>query len=85
MMMQAWRGTASDRARVPQHAAKIILGVLLLRTLGLKIARLILIFNLVPVLHAPPPSPQKKRFIITHFETTFLLFSKLALSLAPWK
>ena len=42
--MQAWRGTASDRARVPQHAAKIILGALLSRTLGLKIARLILIF-----------------------------------------
>ena len=64
MMMQAWRGTASDRARVPQHAAKIILGVLLLRTLGLKIARLILIFNLVPVLHAPPPPPPKKSVLL---------------------
>ena len=55
IIMQAWRGTASDRARVPQHAAKIILGALLSRTLGLKIARLILIFNLVLVLHAPHP------------------------------
>ena len=74
-MMQAWRGTASDRARVPQHAGKIILGALLSRTLGLKIARLILNFNLVFVPHAPPP--KKKRFTITYFETTFFCFLNL--------
>ena len=67
--------------RVPQHAPKINLGALLLCTLDIRIARLILIFNLVLVLHFPPP---KKCFIVTHFEKTFWL-SKLVLSLAPWK
>ena len=80
---QAWQGMVSDRMRVPQHTPKIILGVLLSRALQLKIAHLVLIFNLVLILHAPPP--QKKYFIITHFETTFLLLSKLVWSLAPWK
>ena len=79
---EAWRGIASDPARAPQHAPKMILGALLLRTLHLKIPCLVFVFNLVLVLHVPP---QKKSFIITHFETTFLLLSKLVLSLAPWK
>ena len=64
-----------------QYAPKIILGVLLSSTLHLKIACLVLIFNLILVLHVPP----KKYFIITHFKTTFLLLSKLVLSLAPSK
>ena len=80
--MQAWRGMASDHARAPQHAPKIILGVLLARKLDIKIACLVLIFNLVLVLHFPP---KEKCFIVTHFETAFLLLSKLVLSLAPWK
>ena len=54
--MQAWRGMASDHAHAPQHAPKIILGVLLSRTSDIKIARLVLIFNLV--LHALPPPPK---------------------------
>ena len=79
---EEWRAIA----RAPQHAPKIILGAELLHTLDIKIARLVLIFNLVLVLHAPRPLPlKKKRFIITHFETSFLLLSKYALSLAPWK
>ena len=69
-------------ARAPQHAPKIILGALS-RTLDIKIARLVAIFNLVLVLHVPLPPLQKKRFIITHFETSFLLLSKYVLSLAP--
>ena len=76
---------ASDRGRARQHAPKIILGALLSRTLDVKIARLVLIFNVVLILYAPPPSQKKKSFIITHFETTFLLLSKLVLSLAAWK
>ena len=48
---QAWQGMVSHRTRVPQHAPKIILGVLLSRTLHLKIVHLVLIFNLVLVLH----------------------------------
>ena len=86
-----------ERSRAPQPEPKITLGVLLLRTLGIKIGRLVLvlIFNLVLVLHAslppppPPPLPPKKnnnnkikRFIITHFETSFLLLSKYLLSLS---
>ena len=71
-------------ARAPQHAPKIILGALS-RTLDIKIARLVAIFNLVLVLHVPLPPLQKKRFIITHFETSFLLLSKYVLCLAPWK
>ena len=39
---EEWRVIAC----VPQHAPKIILGVMLLRTWDIKIARLILIFNL---------------------------------------
>ena len=71
---QVWREMASDHERAPQHTPKIILGALLSRTLDIKIARLVLIFNLVLVLHF---SPKEKCFIITHFETTFLLLSKL--------
>ena len=74
--MQAWRGMASDHARAPQHAPKIILGVLLSRTSDIKIARLVLIFNLI--LHALPPP-------ITHFGKSFLLLSKYVLNLTPWK
>ena len=76
-----------ERSRALQHAPKIILGALLSCTLGIKIARLVLIFNLVLVLHVllPPIPSKKKRFIETHFETIFLLLSKLVLSLAPWK
>ena len=44
--VQAWRGMVSDRARVPQHAPKIILAALLSRTLDIKIASLVLIFKL---------------------------------------
>ena len=36
----------SNRARTPHHMPKIILGVLLSRTLDIRIARLILIFKL---------------------------------------
>ena len=75
--MQAWRGMASDHAHAPQHAPKIILGVLLSRTSDIKIARLVLIFNLV--LHALPPPP------ITHFGKSFSLLSKYVLNLTPWK
>ena len=39
----ASQGMASDRARAPQHAPKIILGVLLSRNLDIK---LVLIFKL---------------------------------------
>ena len=67
---------ASDHARTPQHAPKIILGALLSRTLDIKIARLVLIFNLILVLHFPP---KEKCFIVTHFETAILLLSKLVL------
>ena len=66
-----------EPSRAPQHAPKIILGALLLCTLDIKIARIVLIFNLVLVLHAPLP---KKHFIITYFEATFLLLSKLVLN-----
>ena len=76
---------AIDRGHARQHAPKIILGALLSRTLDVKIARLVLIFNVVLILYAPPPSQKKKIFIITHFETTFLFLSKLVLSLAAWK
>ena len=77
---------ASDRTRASQHAPKIILGVLLSRTLDMEIAHLVLIFNLSLVLHASPPKKNKKRvFYYAHFETTFLLLSKLVLSLASWK
>ena len=76
---------AIDRGHARQHAPKIILGALLSRTLDVKIARLVLIFNVVLILYAPPPSQKKKSFFITHFETTFLLLSKLVLSLAAWK
>ena len=70
-------------ARAPQHAPKIILGALS-RTLDIKIARLVAIFNLVLVLHVPLPPPlQKKRFIITHFKTSFLLLSKYVLGWYP--
>ena len=51
---------ASDRGRARQHAPKIILGALLSRTLDVKIARLVLIFNVILILYAPPPSPPKK-------------------------
>ena len=37
---------ASDRAHAPQHAPKIILGALLLRTLDIKLARLVFTFKL---------------------------------------
>ena len=76
---------AIDRGHARQHAPKIILGALLSRTLDVQIARLVLIFNVVLILYAPPPSQKKKSFIITHFETTFLFLSKLVLSLAAWK
>ena len=69
-----------EPSRAPQHAPKIILGALLLCTLDIKIARIVLIFNLVLVLHAPLP---KKHFIITYFEATFLLLSKLVLNWHP--
>ena len=82
---EAWRGIASHPARAPQYTPRIILGALLLRILHLKIPRLVFVFNLVLVLHVAPPPPQKKCFIISHFEITFLLLSKLVLSLAPWK
>ena len=74
----------AERSRALHQAPKIILGALLSCTLDIKIARLVLIFNLVLVLHVPP-SKKKKRFIITHFETSFLLLSEYVLSLAPWK
>ena len=50
-----------ERSRALQHAPKIILGALLSCTLGIKIARLVLIFNLVLVLHVPPP---KKKSVL---------------------
>ena len=65
---------ASDHARAPQHTSNIILGALLSRTLDIKIARIVLIFNLVLVLHF---APKGKCFIVTHFETAFLVLSKL--------
>ena len=54
---------------------KIILGALLSHTLDIKIARLVLIFNVVLVLYDPPP--RKKRFVVTHFETTFYCYLNL--------
>ena len=59
------RNGEQSRACVPQHTPNIILGVLLSCTLDIKIAHLLLIFNLV-VLHVPPPPipPKKKGFII---------------------
>ena len=51
---------AIDRGHARQHAPKIILGALLSRTLDVKIARLVLIFNVVLILYAPPPSQKKK-------------------------
>ena len=45
------RNGEQSHACVPQHTPNIILGVLLLRTLDIKIAHLVLIFNLVLVLH----------------------------------
>ena len=73
-----------EQSRAPQHAPKIISGALLLGTSDIKIARLVLIFNLVLVLHVAPSLPtQKKLLIITHFETSSLLLSKYVLSLAP--
>ena len=66
-----WRAIA----RVPRHVPKIILGALLSHTLDIKIARLVLIFNVVLVLYDPPP--RKKRFVVTHFETTFYCYLNL--------
>ena len=58
----------AERSRALHHAPKIILGALLSCTLDIKIARLVLIFNLVLVLHF---SPKEKCFIATHFATAF--------------
>ena len=84
-LQQAWQGMVrrNDHKRIPQQAPKINLGALLLYTLDIRLARLILIFNLVLILHSP--HPKEKCFVVTHFETIFLLLSKLVLSLAPWK
>ena len=63
MDKQAWRGMASDHVHAPQHVPKINLGALLSRTLDIRIARLVLIFNLVLVLHPP----QRKLFYCNSF------------------
>ena len=60
---EAWRGIASHPARAPQYTPRIILGALLLRILHLKIPRLVFVFNLVLVLHVPPP-PKKKSVLL---------------------
>ena len=52
--LQAWQGMASDHTCVPQDVPKINLGVLLSHTLDIRIACLVLIFNLVLILHFPP-------------------------------
>ena len=54
-----WRAIAC----APQHAPKIILGALLSYTSDIKIARLVLIFNLVLVLHVPPLPPKKAFYL----------------------
>ena len=64
MDKQAWRGMASDHVCMPQYVPKINLGALLSRTLDIRIACLVLIFNLVVVLHSPP---QRKVFYCNSF------------------
>ena len=61
-----------ERSRALQHAPKIILGALLSCTLDIKIARLVLIFNLVLVLHVPPP-PKKKAFYYNSFRNKLFI------------
>ena len=74
---EEWRAIV----HAPQHMPKTILEALLLHNLHIKIAHLVLIFNLILVLHVPPtpprPTPPKKYLIITHFKIAFLLLSKL--------
>ena len=61
-----------ERSRALQHAPKIILGALLSCTLDIKIARLVLIFNLVLVLHVPPPQ-KKKAFYYDSFRNKLFI------------
>ena len=60
-----------ERSRALQHAPKNILGALLSCTLDIKIARLVLIFNLVLVLHVPPP--KKKAFYYNSFRNKLFI------------
>ena len=63
-----------ERSRALQHAPKNILGALLSCTLDIKIARLVLIFNLVLVLHVPRPrSPPKKTFYYNSFRNKLFI------------
>ena len=66
-LQQAWQGMVrrNDHKRIPQQAPKINLGALLLYTLDIRLACLILIFNLVLILHSPPP--QRKVFCCNSF------------------
>ena len=43
--IQAWQEMVSDHTHMPQHAPEITLGVLLLRTLDIKVACLFLILK----------------------------------------